>query len=212
MLKSYEEMRAVDVTPYCEKLDGYLYLNWARCIDLLHEHGAEIAYFVPVQNPKTGGSLYESETVFADKNGNTNRNYEVRILIHIDYAVYTMQGPVLNGKNPVKDNSMNQLRVWTAMCRLFVKGVAIYTGLGFNLWLNEEERTLEQIPEAKELAPEPMIITIKKTCEKHKVNLNNWLKKNGVTLKTLTADQAALMIRALNEKFPEEEQNSGSEK
>lgn len=212
MLKSYEEMRAVDVTPYCEPRDGYMYLNWARCIDLLRQNGAERVFFTMMQNPKTGNSLFESETVFADKNKNTNRNYEIRIQVVIDATTYEMHGPVLNGPNPVKDNSMNQLRTWTAACRLFVKCVAINTGLGFDLWLREEERTIEQIPEAKELAPEPMIITIKKTCEKHKVNLNNWLKKNGVTLKTLTADQAALMIRALNEKFPEEEPNSGSEK
>ena len=41
MLKSYEEMRKVDVKPYLEKRDGMDYLNWAMCIDLLHKNGAE---------------------------------------------------------------------------------------------------------------------------------------------------------------------------
>ena len=205
MLKSYEEMRQIDVSPYCEKRDGYLYLNWARCIDLLRKNGAEQVYFVPVQNPKTGNSLFETDTVFADKNKNTNRCYETRIKVYIDDHVYEMQSPVLNGTNPVKDNSMNQLRVWAAMCRSFVKCVAINTGLGFDLWLKEEERTAEQIPESEELASPAMIITIKKTCEKHRLNLDAWLQKCGCTIKTLTADNAALMLRTLNERYGEDD-------
>lgn len=27
MLKSYDEMRKIDVTPYCEERDGMVYLN-----------------------------------------------------------------------------------------------------------------------------------------------------------------------------------------
>ena len=139
MLKSYDELRQVDVTPFCEKRDNADYLPYNKCIDLLHENGAEVVYFLPVPNPKTGGSLYESETVFEDKNGLKNRCYETRIEIHIDDKTYYMQSPVMNGANPVKDNSMSQQRVWNSMTRSFVKAVAMYTGLGFNLWLKEEE-------------------------------------------------------------------------
>lgn len=139
MLKPYNELREVDVTSFTEKRDGADYLPYNKCIDLLHEHGAEKVYFLPVQNPKTGGSLYESETVFEDKNGVKNRCYETRIEIHIDDNVYYMQSPVMNGANPVKDNSMSQQRVWNSMTRSFVKAVAMYTGLGFSLWLKEEE-------------------------------------------------------------------------
>lgn len=144
MLKPYNELREVDVTPYVEKRDGADYLPYNKCIDLLHEHGAEKVYFLPVQNPKTGGSLYESETVFEDKNGVKNRCYETRIEIHIDENVYYMQSPVMNGANPVKDNSMSQQRVWNSMTRSFVKAVAMYTGLGFSLWLKEEEDERKQ--------------------------------------------------------------------
>lgn len=139
MLKPYEELRKIDVSDYTEKRDGADYLPYNKCIDLLHENGAEVVYFLPVQNPKTGGSLYESETVFEDKNGVKNRCYETRIEIHIDDKVYFMQSPVMNGANPVKDNSMSQQRVWNSMTRSFVKAVAMYTGLGFSLWLKEEE-------------------------------------------------------------------------
>lgn len=138
-LKPYDELRKIDVSPYCEQRDKADYLPYNKCIDLLHEHGAEVVYFLPVPNPKTGGSLYESESVFEDKNGVKNKCYETRIEIHIDDKTYYMQSPVMNGANPVKDNSMSQQRVWNSMTRSFVKAVAMYTGLGFSLWLKEEE-------------------------------------------------------------------------
>ena len=139
MLKPYDELRKIDVRPYCEQRDGADYLPYNKCIDLLHENGAEKVYFLPVPNPKNGSSLYESDTAFEDKHGIKNRCYETRIEIHIDEDVYYMQSPVMNGANPVKDNSMSQQRVWNSMTRSFVKGVAMYTGLGFSLWLDEEK-------------------------------------------------------------------------
>ena len=148
MLKPYNELRQVDVSQWCEERDKALYLPYNKCIDLLHENGAEKVYFLPVQNPKTGGSLYESETIFIDKNGVANRCYETRIEIHIDDDVYYMQSPVMNGANPVKDNSMSQQRVWNSMTRSFVKAVAMYTGLGFDLWLKDEENERKQQKEA----------------------------------------------------------------
>ena len=111
MLKSYDEMRKIDVKPYCEKRDGLLYLNWAMCIDLLHKNGVENVYWIPIPDEKTGSSLRMTDTVFADKNGNTNRCYETRIRVVIDENVYEMQTPVMNGANPVKDNSMSQQSV-----------------------------------------------------------------------------------------------------
>lgn len=137
MLKSYDELRQIDVLPYCEERNGFPYLNWAKCIDLLHQNGAEKVYFVPLTN-EDGSSLFMVDKEFKDGRDNTNRCYETRIEIYIDDNVYIMHSPVMNGTNPVKDNSMSQQRVWNSMCRSFVKGVAIYTGLGFDLWLKEE--------------------------------------------------------------------------
>ena len=134
MLKSYSELRAVDVTPFVEKRDGADYLNWARCKELLHQNGAEVVYFEPCTN-ENGSSLFMSDQVFTDKNGVTNRCYEVRVHIVIDDLEFEAQYPLMNGSNPVKDNSMSQQRVWNAQTRAFVKGVAMRTGLGFNLWL-----------------------------------------------------------------------------
>ena len=204
MLKSYDELRKLDVSPYCEKRDGYLYLNWARCIDLLHKNGAEVVYFVPIQNPKTGGSLYESDTVFTNKNGVSNRCYETRIKVVVDDKEYVMHSPVMNGTNAVLDNSMSQQRVWNSMTRSFVKCIAINTGLGFDLWLKEEERTFERLPEsATDKATPTQKKVIKDTCEKHGINLTAWLKREGTTLDKLTGTQAGLMLRAINERYGE---------
>jgi len=137
MLKTYAEMRAIDVSPYVEKRDGNDYLNWAMCKELLHQNGAEKVYFEPCTNAN-GSSLFMSDNVFTDNKGNTNRCYEVRVHIVIDDLEFDAQFPLMNGSNPVKDNSMSQQRVWNAQTRAFVKGVAMRTGLGFDLWLKND--------------------------------------------------------------------------
>ena len=138
MIKTFAEMRAVDVSPYVEKRDGADYLNWAICKQLLHDNGAEKVYFEPCVN-QNGSSLFMSDVEFKDNKGNANRCYEVRVRITIDDLEFEMQSPVMNGCNPVKDNSMSQQRVWNAQTRAFVKGVAMRTGLGFDLWLKDME-------------------------------------------------------------------------
>ena len=144
MIKSYAEMRKIDVKPYVEKRDGADYLNWAKCKELLHQNGAEVVYFEPCVNAN-GSSLFMSDQVFTDAKGNTNRCYEVRVHIVIDDLEFDAQYPLMNGANPVKDNSLSQQRVWNAQTRAFVKGVAMRTGLGFELWLkNMDEADTEE--------------------------------------------------------------------
>lgn len=139
MIKSYEELRKIDVSKWTEKRDGADYLNWAKVVDLLHENGAEKVYFEPVVNETTGSSLFMTNTEYTDGKGNKNRVYETAVKIVIDNLEFIQRGPVMNGSNPVKDNSMSQQRLWNCQTRLFVKGVAIRTGLGFDLWLKDEE-------------------------------------------------------------------------
>lgn len=204
-LKSYKEMRGIDVKPYCEDRDGMLYLNWAKCIDLLHENGAEKVYWMPIPDEKTGSSLRMTDQTFTDKSGNTNRCYETRIKVVIDADEYEMQSPVMNGSNPVKDNSMSQQRVWNSMCRSFVKCVAIHTGLGFDLWLKEEMQPFgNAIPECEEKASAAQIMTIKDLCSKHKINAEYWLKTNNSTWDTLSAANAGNMLMAIKSKYGDE--------
>lgn len=146
-LKSWREMYEIDVLPLCEHREAkddkgkkiqVPYLNWAVCMKLLHDNGAESVYFEPCVNEK-GSSLFMSDQTFVDKNDVTNRCYEVRVKIVIDDLEFEAQYPLMNGSNPVKDNSMTQQRVWNAQTRAFVKGVAMRTGLGFGLWVKNDE-------------------------------------------------------------------------
>lgn len=206
MLKGYKELREIDVTPYCEEREGIKYLNWAKCIDLLHEHGAEKVYFEPVPDERTGTSLRMTDVVFSDSKNNTNRCYETRIKVVIDDNEYIMQSPVMNGQNPVKDNSMSQIRVWNSMCRSFVKCVAIHTGLGFNMWLKSEmEPFSNAIPENKQNPSKANIDTLTALAKKHNINLEGWLMTNQRTLNTVTAQEVGMMLQAIRTKYGDSE-------
>ena len=205
MLKPYGELRKIDVRPYCEEREGMLYLNWAKCIDLLYENGAEKVRFEPIPDERTGNSLRTTDIVFTDKNGITNRCYETRIKVIIDGEEYVMQSPVMNGSNPVKDNSMSQQRVWNSMCRSFVKCVAINTGLGFDLWLKEEMPPFSgQIPEEEQKPSPSQIKVLKDLAAKHKINLEYWIEKNGKAWNTLTALDVGQMLSTIHQKYGDE--------
>lgn len=149
MLKSFAELRKIDVLPYCEKRDAkdengkkieVPYLNWAKCKDLLHENGAEVVYFEPLVN-ENGSTLFMTDVPFTDSKGNKNRCFEVRVKIVIDDLEFTQNYPLLNGVYVVREDTINQLRLSNAQARAFVKGVAIRTGLGFGLWVTDDETT-----------------------------------------------------------------------
>ena len=163
-LASYEELRKVDVSEWVDKRDGADYLNWAKLVDLLHEYGAKTVYFEPVVNEKTGSSLFMTDQVFTDSKGNTNRVYETAVKIVIDDLEFIQRGPLTNGANPVKDNSMTQQRLWNCQTRLFVKGVAIRTGLGFDLWLSEEHKEAKEAFKSDDLSIHD-ISKIKERCQ-----------------------------------------------
>lgn len=204
-IKSWDELRKIDVRPYCEERDGLLYLNWAKCISLLHENGAKVVRWIPIPDERTGTSLRMVDTPFTDSKGNTNRCYETRIKVVIDDMEYEMQSPVMNGANPVKDNSMSQQRVWNSMCRSFVKCVAINTGLGFDLWMKEEARPFQMgIPQDDAAPSVANMKVLKQMCEKHKVNLEYWVKSCNKTVATLTGTEVATMLQTLREKYGDE--------
>lgn len=146
MLKKFDELYAIDVRPYCDFKKGkddngkeieIPYLNWAKCVTLLHENGAETVYFTPLKNDD-GSYLFTSRDV-KNKDGRTTSCYFVSVEIHIDDLVFTQDLPLLNGNLVVYDDTLNQLRISNAHTRAFVKGVAIRTGLGFSLWADDFE-------------------------------------------------------------------------
>lgn len=146
MLKKFDELYKIDVMPYCDFKEGkddkgkkieIPYLNWAKCVTLLHENGAETVYFNPLKNEE-GGYLFTSREVY-NKDGRVTGCYFVSVEIHIDDLVFTQDLPLLNGNLVVYDDTLNQLRISNAHARAFVKGVAIRTGLGFSLWAEDNE-------------------------------------------------------------------------
>lgn len=138
--KTFSEMLNVDVSKYLkarEENSDVKYLPWAACKMLLHENGAETVMFWPVPGPD-GSTLRKSDAVFGgEKKG--NRCYEVLVHIQVDGLQWETTYPVLNGNSPVRDDTMNQLRLHNAIRRAFVKGVAERTGLGFKLWLKDDD-------------------------------------------------------------------------
>ena len=137
-IKSWNEMRQVDISKYVKQRDKADYLPWAECLKLLYENGAEKVKIIP-QTTDNGSSLFMSDQTFTDKNGATNRCYEVLVAVEIDENRYLISYPVMNGINPVRDNLMNQNAVHKAQMRAFVKCVAINTGLGFDLWRDDSD-------------------------------------------------------------------------
>ena len=137
-IKSWNEMRNVDISKYVKKRDGADYLPWADCLKLLYENGAEKVHFDAMVNDD-GSSFFKSSQTFTDKSGKTNCCYEVRIHCSIDGHGFYLSYPVMNGIHPVKDELMNQNAVHKAQMRAFVKAVAINTGLGFDLWRDDSD-------------------------------------------------------------------------
>ena len=137
-IKSWNEMRQIDISKYVKKRDGADYLPWAECLKLLYENGAEEVRFETCVN-ENGSSLFMCEPTFIDKNKATNRCYEVRVVVSVDGKGYFLSYPVMNGINAVRDVNMNQNAVHKAQMRAFVKCVAINTGLGFDLWRDDSD-------------------------------------------------------------------------
>jgi hypothetical protein len=138
MLKSWNELFNLDISKYVKTRDKADYLPWASCLKLLYDNGAERVQ-VDTLTDRNGSSLFMSEQTFTDKSGGTNRCYEVRVRVQIDDKCYQLSYPVLNGVNAVRDLTMNQNAVHKAQMRAFVKCVAINTGLGFSLWMDDAD-------------------------------------------------------------------------
>lgn len=146
MLRPYSELVKIDVLPYCDMREAkddsghkikVPYLNWAKCVELLHENGAEVVYYTPLKGAD-GSYVFTSREV-ANKDGRQTGCYFVSVEIHIDDLVFQMDTPLMNGSIVVYDDTLNQLRIANCHARAFVKGVAIRTGLGFQLWVNDKD-------------------------------------------------------------------------
>lgn len=149
-LKSWNEMAKVDVTPYIEKRkdeqgNEFDYMPWIDTLLLLHENGAEEVSYGVIPSA-TGHSVHMTEQGFTDKNGAVNHCPEVHVWVKIDGKRFPDDDPstfynypIRSGSFVIRDMTMNQHRVDVAITRAVCKCIAIYTGLGINLWKKNDE-------------------------------------------------------------------------
>lgn len=118
MTKSFDELRKIDVTSKTKQLNGYPYLPWQECLNLLRENGAEdVAYdctsVLWIQSYDKRQALVKVEVTIGDK---------TRSITH----------PVALGEFSTDEPTSRQIEA--AIQRAFVKCVAINWGLGLGLW------------------------------------------------------------------------------
>jgi hypothetical protein len=133
-LKSFNELIKLDLSnevakrPVKKNSNQTLdYLEWANCIKLLHQHGAEKVRYGMLKNKDDYPCFYN----------NNGESPFVSVWVEIDGERYEEDYPVVNGIYVV--SNPNQLDINKAKQRGFVKAVAINTGLGLSLWIKEEE-------------------------------------------------------------------------
>lgn len=215
MLKSFLEMRDVDVTSYCEVRDGkddkghaikIPYLPWDQCLVLLYLNGADRVRYRALQAPD--GSYLFCGTPHKNDKGREGACYFVTVEVDIDGDVNTMPFPVMNGTAVVYNETLNQLRVSNAIQRAFVKCVAVNTGLGIKLWEKDDEssdrgKQPEQVfPHTPLLVKEEIekIITAKLKSGLSNVEILQKLGIKGGDYKAIIQglDNAAWLLTALN--------------
>ena len=130
MIKSFVELSGMDLSSHVSKKPVFKkdkssgqyknvgeldYLNWADCLDLLHENGAERVTFGNVR------SQHDDHPVFLLNGGIPF----VRVFVEIDGDRRELDYPVIDGSNNVSMDKLTQGDVHNASQRAFVKAVAI---------------------------------------------------------------------------------------
>lgn len=104
------------------------YLNWADCLSLLYQNGAEKVLF---GNVRSGADhplfLINGVAPF------------VRVYVEVDGDRRELDFPVIDGSNDISMEKLKQSDIHNATQRGFVKCVAINWGLGLSLWQREDK-------------------------------------------------------------------------
>lgn len=104
------------------------YLNWADCLSLLYQNGAEKVLF---GNVRSGADhplfLINGVVPF------------VRVYVEVDGDRRELDFPVIDGSNDISMEKLKQSDIHNATQRGFVKCVAINWGLGLPLWQREDK-------------------------------------------------------------------------
>lgn len=111
-----------------EKVGELDYLNWADCLMLLYQNGAEKVLF---GNVRSGADhplfLVNGTAPF------------VRVYVEVDGDRRELDFPVIDGSNDISMEKLKQSDIHNATQRGFVKCVAINWGLGLSFWQREDK-------------------------------------------------------------------------
>jgi len=142
MIKTFNEMMALNLAGHISKKPSFKrdkrtgelvkvgeleYLNWADCLALLHENGAEKVLF---GNDRTdaGELLFMNNGILPF----------LRVFVEIDGDRRTLDYPLIDGSKDISLEKAVQSDLHNATQRAFVKCVAINWGLGLSLWQKED--------------------------------------------------------------------------
>lgn len=126
MLKSRDELRKAELKGV-KKLDGYDYLPWLACLDLLYENGAEDVSY---------DCMDTIQVRIPNPNGPDNTQALVKVYVEIDGKRRSITHPVALGEFSTNDPTARQIEA--GIQRAFVKCVAINWGLGIDLWVKAD--------------------------------------------------------------------------
>lgn len=141
-IKPFSELVALDLTENVSKKPvfkknkqgGYDkvgeldYLNWADCLSLLYQNGAEKVLFGNVRSGEDHPLFLINGTVPF-----------VRVYVEVDGDRRELDFPVIDGANDISMEKLKQSDIHNATQRGFVKCVAINWGLGLSLWQREDK-------------------------------------------------------------------------
>lgn len=134
MLKPFQELRKIELRGI-KKLDGYDYLPWLSCLELLYENGAEDVSYdctdiiqVRIPNP----------------NGPDNTQALVKVYVEVDGKRRSITHPVALGEFSTNDPTARQIEA--GIQRAFVKCTAINWGLGLDLWVKADGLDAAPVP------------------------------------------------------------------
>ena len=161
----FKTLRNDDYAHSVEKKGKFDYLSWAICWDKMKEYDPSARYEL-VDIIETGQSkLVHVRLTYWDQNQEEH-------CIHDEYLA------VRNYRNQAESNP-DAAQVENAFRRAIAKAVSMATGFGLDLWINEDIRDLDYVPESiKGKTPVKGGMTVDQSVKLDRLSRNKLLKEN----------------------------------
>tara|TARA_R100001244_G_scaffold46192_2_gene41381 strand:+ start:101 stop:718 length:618 start_codon:yes stop_codon:yes gene_type:complete len=161
----FKTLRNDDYAHSVEKKGKFDYLSWAICWDKMKEYDPSARYEL-VDIIETGQSkLVHVRLTYWDQNQEEH-------CTHDEYLA------VRNYRNQAESNP-DAAQVENAFRRAIAKAVSMATGFGLDLWINEDIRDLDYVPESiKGKTPVKGGMTVDQSVKLDRLSRNKLLKEN----------------------------------